>query len=137
MAYYADTTKKLLDQIGNPYVSETKAVNPAFDLSSLIMALAFMPKGSQVLTNTPLPPSKGLPGGMTPEEAMPKMIPMEDPSIFPTIFDEVGAQPAAAAAGAAAGGMARVPFSLAPQKPSILGDPQQVLAFLKMLGILG
>ncbi|MCK7475670.1 MAG: hypothetical protein MZV49_24310 [Rhodopseudomonas palustris] len=61
MGYYSNTTKRLLDQIGKPY---EYTQSQGLDLSSLLMALMFMPqKGKTVLGQTALPAAKGFPAG--------------------------------------------------------------------------
>ena len=81
MAYYSDTTKRMLNQIGRPY---EYTQSQGLDLSSLLMALMFMPKGGKtVLGNTALPPAKGLPGGGGAPMDVLSMIP---PEIFSAIL---------------------------------------------------
>lgn len=84
MAYYSDTTKRLLGQIGRPY---EYSASQGIDLSSLLMALMFMPqKGKTVLGQTPLPAGKGLPGGLDAMSAAPNVLSMIPPEIFSAIL---------------------------------------------------
>jgi hypothetical protein len=56
MGYYSDTTKKLMAQIGEPYVTTVRQGGSPLDLSSLIMALAFMPQASKAFAGPQVNP---------------------------------------------------------------------------------
>lgn len=50
MGYYSDTTKKLMDQIGNPYTTRVQNKNAVMpDFTSLILTMALMPQLSKAV----------------------------------------------------------------------------------------